>query len=129
MGNFLGVGIRFPFGVDNRKSVAFSKYEEDVEQSILVILGTAKGERQMRPDFGCGIHDYVFAPNNTSTHTLVAHEVEEALVKWEPRVKDVKAEVNADPERPNRLLVDCSYVIRSTNSVFNLVYPFYLQGS
>lgn len=129
MGNFLGVGFRFPFTVDARGGVALSSYEDNVEQSVRLILGTARGERVMRPDFGCGIHDLVFSPNNVGTHTLVAHHVEEALAKWEPRIRNVQVEVRTDPDKAERILVELRYEIRSTNSVHNLVFPFYLTGS
>lgn len=130
MGSFLGVGFRFPFSVEPANgAVAFSKYEDNIEECVRVILGTAKGERTMRPDFGCGIHDLVFAPNNVGTHTLVAHHVEEALTKWEPRIRNVQVEVRADPDQAERILVDLRYEIRAVNSIHNLVFPFYLTGS
>jgi phage baseplate assembly protein W len=129
MSNFLGVGFRFPFTVDHSGGVAFSRYEDNVEECVRVVLGTAKGERAMRPDFGCGIHDLVFAPNNVGTHTLVAHHVEESLAKWEPRIRNIQVEVRADPDQEERILVELRYEIRATNSVHNLVFPFYLTGS
>lgn len=130
MGSFLGVGFRFPFSVEPANgAVAFSKYEDNIEECVRVILGTAKGERAMRPEFGCGIHDLVFAPNNVGTHTLVAHHVEEALTKWEPRIRNVQVEVRADPDQAERILVDLRYEIRAVNSIHNLVFPFYLTGS
>src|SRR4051794_21738874 len=129
MGNFLGVGFRFPFGVNTSGGIAFSRYEDNVEECVRLVLGTARGERLMRPDFGCGIHDLVFSPNNVGTHTLVAHHVEEALAKWEPRIRNVQVEVRADPDQEERILVDLRYEIRATNSVHNLVFPFYLTGS
>lgn len=130
MGSFLGVGFRFPFAVNpSDGGIAFSRYEDNIEQCVRVILGTAKGERTMRPDFGCGIHDLVFAPNNVGTHTLVAHHVEEALTKWEPRIRNVQVDVRADPDVPERILVELRYEIRAVNSIHNLVFPFYLTGS
>lgn len=130
MGSFLGVGFSFPFTVSpSDGGIAFSRYEDNIEQCVRVILGTARGERAMRPDFGCGIHDLVFAPNNVGTHTLVAHHVEEALTKWEPRIRNVQVEVRADPDVPERILVDLRYEIRAVNSIHNLVFPFYLTGS
>lgn len=130
MGSFLGVGFRFPFTVNQGTGgIAFSRYEDNIEECVRVILGTARGERMMRPEFGCGIHDLVFAPNNVGTHTLVAHHVEEALTKWEPRVRNVQVEVRADPDQAERILVDLRYEIRAVNSIHNLVFPFYLTGS
>ncbi len=129
MGNFLGVGFKFGFSTDPSGGVATSRYEDNVEEGVRIVLGTAKGERAMRPDFGCGIHDLVFAPNNVGTHTLVAHHVEEALAKWEPRIRNVEVEVRADPDQAERILVELRYEIRATNSIHNLVFPFYLTGS
>ncbi len=127
--NFLGVGFRFPYATGPTGNVALSKYEQNIEECVRIIIGTAKGERQMRPDFGCGIHDFVFAPNNTSTQTLVAHHVEEALAKWEPRIINIQVAAKPDPDSSERILVDVRYEIRATNSVHNLVFPFYLTGS
>lgn len=129
MGNFLGVGFKFPFQTDPSGGIALSRYEDNVEECVRIVLGTAKGERTMRPDLGCGIHDLVFAPNNVGTHTLVAHHVEEALAKWEPRIRNVQVEVRGDPDQAERILVELRYEIRATNSVHNLVFPFYLTGS
>lgn len=126
--NFLGKGITFPVGVNLRGNVSLSEYEGDIAETILLILGTAFGERQMRPDFGCGIHDLVFHPNNANTHALIIHHILEALTRWEPRILGVQVKVEAPPEEPNTVYVHLSYKVRSTNNVFNLVYPFYLQS-
>lgn len=107
--------------------VALSRYEKDVEESILIILKTAPGERVMRPDFGCGIHDYVFAANNAHTAGMIRFHVEQALIRWEPRIVNLAVRVAADPARAEVLFIDIAYTIRSTDSRFNLVYPFYLE--
>jgi phage baseplate assembly protein W len=132
---FLGVGWSFPVklvehdGVDARKgAVAMAQYEESVCQAIWIILGTAKGERLMRPDFGCGIYDLVFGMNSASTSGRIAQEVREALLAHEPRI-DVR-DVRVEPRDGGRtLLVHLEYQVRATNNVFNIVYPFYLQRS
>jgi len=124
---FLGVGWKFPIDVDRRRGVAMSKYEDNIYESIIIILGTALGERVMRPDFGCRIHDLIFAPNNANTHGLIIYYVREAIVKWEPRVQDVTVEVETDPYDETKVLVKVQYKVISTNNVFNLVYPFFLQ--
>ena len=129
MSNFLGVGFRFPFAVGAGGGIRLSKFETNIEESVRIILGTALGERQMRPEWGCRIHDFVFAPNNTSTQTLVAHHVEEALGKYEPRIRNVEVQAMPDPDSAERILVDVRYEIRATNSIHNLVFPFYLTGS
>jgi hypothetical protein len=124
---FLGVGWKFPVGLDGRGGIALSRHEEDVREAIWVILSTAPGERLMHPELGCGIHDYVFAPNNAQTAGQVAARVEEALVRWEPRIELEGVDVQADPDDAARLLVRIDYRVRSTDSRFNLVYPFYLE--
>jgi uncharacterized protein len=129
MSNFLGTGFKFPFAVGPNGGIQLSRYEQNIEEAVRVIIGTALGERQMRPAFGCRIHDFVFAPNNTSTQTLVAYHVEEALAKWEFRVRNIEVKAMPDPDSPERILVDVRYEIRATNSVHNLVFPFYLTGS
>lgn len=124
---FLGIGTAFPLALDPAtQGLARAQYEQSVRQSILIILGTAKGERVMRPDFGCGIHDLVFANLSASTIGRVDREVHEALLRLEPRIDVTAVKVSADAQR-NRLLIDIEYEVRATNTAFNLVYPFYLQ--
>lgn len=106
-----------------------SHAEKDIEQSVRLILSTRPGERVMRPTFGCRIHEYVFFPNNSATHVKIRDAVSEALEQNEPRLQDVEVEVNGDPQEIDRLNVRVKYKIRSINSIHNLVYPFYLQGS
>jgi phage baseplate assembly protein W len=106
--------------------IALSRHEYDIEEAIRIILGTAKGERHMRPQFGCGIHDLVFAPNNATTAGLVQSHVAEALGWWEPRVELLDVIVETDPEERNSLIINIHYRVRSTNDERNLVYPFYL---
>jgi phage baseplate assembly protein W len=124
--DFIGVGWKFPLGVNSRGGLSYSKYEEDIEEAIWIVLGTAKGERLMLPDFGCGIHDLVFAPINPTTMGDVEYEVIEALSKWEPRIDVLKVDVEQDTEEPSRLLIRIDYKVLSTNTYANVVYPFYL---
>jgi len=125
---FLGVGWRFPVQLDRAKGdIALSRYDQDVQEAIWIILSTAPGERVMRPDFGCGIHDYVFAPNNSHTAGLVRFHVEQALVRWEPRIDLQEVLVQADPAIPSVLLISIQYQVRATDSRYNVVFPFYLQ--
>jgi len=125
---FLGVGWSFPVGLDGSGSIQTAEYEESVRQAIWIILGTAKGERMMRPDFGCGIYALVFEVNSASTAGKVAQEVRESLLVFEPRidVRNVQVEPQGDGEM---LLINVDYEVRATNNVFNLVYPFYLERS
>ena len=125
---FLGVGWQFPVGLDDRGQMATARYEESVRQAIWIVLGTARGERPMRPDFGCGIHDLVFAVNSPGTAGQVANEVRQALLQWEPRIDVLDVQVDAGG-RGEVLLIRIDYQVRATNNVFNLVYPFYLERS
>jgi len=125
--DFLGVGWKFPVKVDGDRTIAMSRYEEDIKEAIWIILGTAKGERVMRPDFGCGIHDLVFTPINTTTVTLVEESVREALTFWEPRIELKKVEVSTDKAAEGKLPISIDYVVRTTNNHFNLVFPFYMR--
>lgn len=124
---FLGVGASFPVRLDpDSHGLARAEYEESVRQSIWIILGTAKGERMMRSDFGCGIHDLVFANLSSATIGRVNREVHDALLRLEPRIDVLNVSVSAD-DTGAVLLIDIDYEVRATNNVFNLVYPFYLQ--
>ncbi|RPI77312.1 MAG: baseplate protein [Desulfobacteraceae bacterium] len=130
--DFLGKGWKFPVATEKDTDyvrIAFSEGEESIRESILIILGTVKGERVMRPDFGCGIHELVFAPNNTSTATMVTIHVKEALLKWEPRIEVLNVSAAPDREEGNRLNVDIEYKIKTINTKRNLVYPFYLEST
>ena len=124
---FLGVGWSYPLKRNDDGTIALSRYEDDVREAIWIILSTAPGERVMRPDFGCGIYEYVFAPNDTHTAGLVRFHVEDALTRWEPRIDLQEIQVQPDPRSPALLLISIDYIVRSTDSRFNLVYPFYLQ--
>lgn len=125
---FLGVGTGFPLTLDAAtQGVARAEYEESVRQAILVILGTAKGERVMRPDFGCGIHDLVFANMSAATIGRITLAVHESLLRLEPRIDVTQVDVHAG-DTNNVLLIDIDYEVRATNTAFNLVYPFYLQA-
>jgi Bacteriophage baseplate protein W len=126
--DFLGLGWNFPIGLDDGGQVELAPDgEEGVRQSIWMILGTSPGERLMRPDFGCGIHDMVFGVNNAATASAVAGAVREALAVWEPRIDVLDVYAAADPSRPNLLVIEVNYRVRSTNSRFNLVYPLYRE--
>ena len=102
-------------------------HEESIPQAIWTILATAPGERVMRPEFGCGIHDLVFAVNDATTASRVAAEVRRSLVLWEPRIDLLDVTAAPDMTNPNQLLIRIEYQVRATNSRYNLVYPFYLE--
>ena len=128
MAKFLGVGWQYPVELDaDKQHFALAEYEESVRQSILIILNTAKGERVMRPDFGCDIHELVFAPNNAATRSLAESHVEEALLLWEPRIKVLDVAAHPAGGQGEVLNINIEYVVRTTDNRFNLVYPFYLD--
>src|SRR5215510_13450085 len=126
-GEFLGVGWSFPLEFEqldgSRRSIKLAEYEESIRQSIRIILETARGERVMRPDFGCGIHERVFALNNSATRGIIEDEVREALLNWEPRIEVLDVEARAEGSEGEVLMINIEYKIRSTESRFNLVYP------
>ncbi len=123
---FLGVGWAFPVRVDSSGALDRAEYEEGVRQSIWTVLGTAKGERVMRPDFGCGIYDLVFEINSPSTAGKVSQAVRQALLLYEPRIDVLDIQVQAE-SGGEVMVISIDYQVRATNNVFNLVYPFYLQ--
>jgi phage baseplate assembly protein W len=127
--DFLGKGWKYPVELDRMGGIAISSYDDLVRQSVLVILGTAFGERVMRPTFGCEIHELVFAPNNLHTATLAADFCVQALLKWEPRIQDVEAEAEPNKDEPSRLDIHIKYKLRGSSTPRNLVYPFYLARS
>ena len=124
---FLGVGWSFPPARDVTRVPAMVAYEEDIRQSIMIIMGTEPGERIMRPDFGAGLNRFVFEPANTTTMALIQTRVQGALVDWEPRIEVITVSVTLDPNERNLLLIETTYRVRATNTLHNLVYPFYLQ--
>jgi Bacteriophage baseplate protein W len=123
---FVGSGWAFPLRTDPTGRVALASGTEEVEQSIRLILMTAPGERPMRPEFGCAVHDYVFAPADASTAGDIAYAVRVAINRWEPRVELGDVTVRFDAVDRGVLYVDIEYSLRGTNSPRNLVFPFYV---
>jgi phage baseplate assembly protein W len=126
---FVGAGWAFPMAIDATGGVALVRREREIEESVQLILGTSYGERPMRPEFGCGIHDHVFAPADANTAGLIAYEVRASLDRWEPRIDVNDVEVTTAPEDNGTLYVNISYTIRGTNDPRNLVFPFYVIPS
>jgi hypothetical protein len=124
---FVGTGWQFPIRVSPQGGLSYSSGEQNIAESIWVILSTAQAERQMRPQFGCGMQEYVFAPNSPSTFGNVAHLVRKALTTYEARIDVLDVQVQTTPEEANKVLIRVDYRIRSTNSYHNLVYPFFVQ--
>ncbi|MFZ5352359.1 MAG: GPW/gp25 family protein [Bacillota bacterium] len=123
--SFLGRGWKFPVEVDQTTGkIKESEYEDDIKESIKIILGTSKGERIMRSDFGCDIHDFIFGETDATTLKMMESKVKEALKLWEPRVDEIEIHAAFDKEDAGRILINISYHITNTNNTFNLVYPF-----
>lgn len=125
--NFLGKGWRFPVDIDRTGGVSVAVHEETIRDSIFIILGTAPGERLMRPDFGCDIHDLVFSPNNPTTCGLASHYCAVALRKFEHRITKVNVRARPAPDEPNKIMISIDYTVVATQTTRNLVYPFYLK--
>lgn len=124
---FLGVGWKFPVSSGPNLAVNTSEYEKDIEEAIKIILGTAKGERVMRPDFGCGIHNYVFGTPNVTTLAKIKNSIREALYLWEPRIEVINVETLINEIHNGKLIINIEYTISATNNRRNLVYDFYLK--
>jgi phage baseplate assembly protein W len=122
----IGSGLAFPLQVDRRGGIALARDETDIEQAIELILATAPGERPMRPEFGCGVHDFVFDSIDATTVGKMVLAIRDALDRWEPRVFVETVEFNLDEVADGRLIIDIGYRVRATNTMRNLVYPFYV---
>ena len=122
---FIGTGFAFPLRTNAAGGIAMVGDDSKIEEAIRLILGTAPGERSMRPTFGCRIHEHVFASADATTAGLIAHEVRTSLRQWEPRIDVTDVEVGFDDDRPSIVYIDISYRVRSTNDPRNLVFPFY----
>lgn len=124
--SFLGTGWRFPIKPDTGGRLNFVTGDEEIRQSVWLIVTTAQRERVMREEFGCGLYDLVFDANTAALHGLVQENIRAALTRWEPRIDVLAVRAEAPPDQRNLLLIHIDYRIRANNTVFNLVYPFYL---
>jgi uncharacterized protein len=122
----IGSGLAFPLQVDRRGGIALARDEQDIDQAIQLILGTAPGERPMRPEFGCGVHDFVFDSIDANTIGRMEDAIREALDRWEPRVQVQSVEFDLGQAENGLLTIDIGYRVRATNTERNLVYPFYV---
>ena len=130
-GRFLGRGFAFPLSV-NRQTGKFQmvEHEDDIRQAIEIILKTSLGERVMLPEFGSSANDYVFSVNHLQNIASFEEEIVGAIENFEPRVRDVQVEVKNDHGDRGKAIVNITYVVRTTNNLFNMVYPFYvLEGA
>lgn len=124
--NFIGQGWQFPIGTDASGGIALTGDDRDVERAMRLILATAPGERPMRPEFGCGIHDYVFAPADATTAGRLAVEVKRSLTFWEPRIDVKDVQVSIDELAQNTLYINIVYQKKGTYDPRSLVFPFYV---
>ena len=123
---YLGRGFRFPLQVSPSGALEVAAEDQRIEESIYLILATARGERLMLPEFGCGIHDRVFEPRNPASVTLIVDAVRNALVSHEPRIDVLRVSAEPSTDIESLLLIRVDYRIRSNNVTGNLVYPFYI---
>jgi phage baseplate assembly protein W len=122
----IGSGLAFPLQVDRRGGIALASDETDVDQAIHLILSTAKGERPMRPEFGCGVHDFVFDSIDAITIGRMEEAIRSALDRWEPRIQVQTLAFDLSGADSGLLTIDIGYTVRATNTERNLVYPFYV---
>jgi hypothetical protein len=122
---FIGRGLAFPLKVDATGGFALVSRDRELEEAIRLVLGTAFGERPMRPEFGCGIHEFVFAPADGTTAGRIRYEVRRSLERWEPRIEVQDVIVTIDPGDSSIMYVDVQYGLRGTNDRRNLVFPYY----
>jgi hypothetical protein len=122
---FIGSGIGFPLRTSTGGGLALVSGEQEIVEAIRLIIGTAYGERPMRPEFGCGIHQHVFASPDSTTAGRIAFDVESALRRWEPRIEVDDVLVTMDDNEHNTFFIDIKYHIRGTYDPRSLVFPFY----
>lgn len=127
MSDFLGQGWKYPVRVNARGGLDWSAGEASITEAIWIVMSTPRRSRVMEPAFGCGIHDYVFAPNNAATRAVIEAEVRDALVRWEPRIDVLRVTATAHADAPNTLMIEVDYRTRANNAAQNIVYPFYIN--
>ena len=124
--DFVGAGWAFPVSTDVTGGIALVTREREIEQAVRIILATVPGERPMRPEFGCRVHEYVFGRANGATAGQIAYAVREALERWEPRIELQDVAVVFDDVQSGKLYVDVRYLVNGSNDPRNLVWPFYV---
>ncbi len=125
--SFLGEGWKFPISLNDLNKIEISQYEQNIKESIMIILGTRKNERVMRPDFGCGIHDFVFEILSSSSIGHMRASITDALTRFEPRITLLDLDISIDKSSNGKLIIKISYMVIKTNNKFNIVYPFYIS--
>jgi phage baseplate assembly protein W len=122
---FTGSGFGYPWSISPQGGMRMVTGHQNVERSMRLILGTAYGERPMRPEFGCAIHDMLFEPGTVDLLSRIQVEVTDSLTRWETRAEilDVKAVFDDDP---SRVLITITYQLKGTYDPRNLLVPFYV---
>jgi phage baseplate assembly protein W len=126
---FVGAGWGFPLRIDATGGIALVRRDQEIAEAMRIVLGTAPGERPMRPEFGCAVHDYVFAPADEDTAGRIAFEVRRSLDRWEPRIDVEDVVVSFDGREEGTVSIDVRFTVRGTNNPRNLVFPFYVIPS
>jgi phage baseplate assembly protein W len=124
--SFLGTGWGFPPQFSNTAGgVAMLSDEDDIKSSLEILLSTRQGERVMRPDYGCNLDELLFEPLTTTFKTYIKDLIATAILYHEPRIEVNKIDLDDSDELGGRIVISIDYTIRSTNSRFNFVFPFY----
>lgn len=125
---FLGSGLSFPLRVDAMGRLELVSADQDIQQSIAIILGTRPGERVMRPEFGCDVSDLIFEPRDAILVGKIRSSVTRALARWEPRIEVIDVSPALDAESDGRVLVTIEYQIKATHDQRSIVYPFFIEA-
>lgn len=123
--SFLGTGWTFPLKFHSR-GVSLSHGETDIAESLRILISTQPGERTMNPHFGCDLHEFTFKPINASTISQLKDRIARSILFYEPRVAVETIEVIEQNETSGALRIEIIYVVHSTNTRHNLVFPYYL---
>jgi phage baseplate assembly protein W len=124
-----GSGWKFPVETDPMTGrIKMSGCDEDIQESIRIILLTRKGERIMNPEFGCGIHDFSFSQMETTQTGMLEKEIQTALTLWEPRIQDIEVTVTPDAQAADKYLIQIRCAVIATGQTFSLIYPFYVYS-
>ncbi len=124
--SLVGRGWSFPPQLNDRNRMSTVDYDANIRRSIYIIVNTVPGERVMRPDFGCRIHELIFDPANYETAATAERYVRDALTRWEPRIKLQELLVTPGATERGEMMIRISYQIKATYDPHSLVFPFYL---
>ncbi len=127
MADIIGQGWKYPIRVNAQGGLDWSSGPPRIQQAIWIIISTSLGERVMRPKFGAGAEDFIFEPDSPAQRNALASRIQNALTTWEPRITVDQVTVSASSDQRGLVLASISYRIRTTNELFNMVYPLYLQ--